>query len=103
MALKLLETKFIKDAWFGNYYYQTWLCLRKYHLCRPRFRSFKPRAGKNGYPESHLLGGQTLENPPLIYQDVPSSTVGSGYDGMLTEPRQLQALDSERGKKIGVM
>jgi len=27
MALKLLETEFIKDAWFGNPHYQTWLCL----------------------------------------------------------------------------
>jgi hypothetical protein len=24
MALKLLETKFIKDAWFANAHYQTW-------------------------------------------------------------------------------
>jgi hypothetical protein len=27
MALKLLETKFIKDAWFANFHYQTRLCL----------------------------------------------------------------------------
>jgi len=27
-------------------------------LCWPRFCSFKPRAGKNGYPESHLQGNK---------------------------------------------
>jgi hypothetical protein len=31
MALKLLETKFIKDAWFGNTHYQTRLRLRRYY------------------------------------------------------------------------
>jgi hypothetical protein len=28
MALKLLETEFIKDAWSAKHHYQTWLCLR---------------------------------------------------------------------------
>ncbi len=31
MVLKLLETEFIKDAWFGNRHYQTRLCLRRYY------------------------------------------------------------------------
>jgi hypothetical protein len=34
------------------------LLVQEMELCWPRFRSFKSRAGKNGYPKSHLLGGR---------------------------------------------
>ncbi len=47
MALKLLETKFINDAWFANFHYQTRLCFSYADLA---FAVSNPGLGKIAIP-----------------------------------------------------
>jgi hypothetical protein len=51
-----------------------------------------------GIASSNSLGGSNnLKSSPSLDRFTPPPTLGSGYDGMLTKPRHLQALDWEIG------